>query len=382
MVDTRKLCIVLKQERMFIDTEKEQLQRLYEEVSHVATSLFQTAWITKQQKIDLDKKISGEFRRKPDGFFDDHNEIGSVSFIESYKQLSYHDGKYGELLKYMKENPLLISKCLVLAENRNSFDMSQLTSTLLSSLYSNCILVEDERLVLRVLLSLTDLQVIGDVNPRHFIRRKKCTFNILFKHFCDSLYSAKLFLTASLHDPIMRLLMEDEWFYDIDQTKALVRFPTKERLKRFGKAGSENYENKIKEYRNFVVDKLEMFAARFINSIKSNITCFPSSLKLLLSHVYHSLTKAGHINSQEARTACADLVFSLFICPAICDPEPYGITTDVPISHIARHNLMQMAQILQFLAVSATSATIDHNVADLYSRFEKVVIFCYSLLYI
>ena len=32
-----------------------------------------------------------------------------------------------------------------------------------------------------------------------------------------------------------------------------------------------------------------------------------------------------------------------FICPAICDPEPYGITSDAPISYIARHNLMQVS---------------------------------------
>lgn len=73
----------------------------------------------------------------------------------------------------------------------------------------------------------------------------------------------------------------------------------------------------------------------------------------------------------QVRAACADLVFALFICPAICDPEPYGITSDIPISHIARHNLMQIAQIVQVLAISRWDE-IDPKVRDLYGRFEKV----------
>ena len=73
----------------------------------------------------------------------------------------------------------------------------------------------------------------------------------------------------------------------------------------------------------------------------------------------------------EVRSVCADLVFVLFICPAICDPEPHGITTDIPISHIARHNLMQMAQIIQVLAISQWEE-IDNKAQDLYGKFEKV----------
>ena len=68
---------------------------------------------------------------------------------------------------------------------------------------------------------------------------------------------------------------------------------------------------------------------------------------------------------------CADLIFAMFICPAVCDPEPYGITSDAPISYIARHNLMQVAQILQVLAISNWQE-IDKKTRDIYGKFEKV----------
>ena len=49
-----------------------------------------------------------------------------------------------------------------------------------------------------------------------------------------------------------------------------------------------------------------------------------------------------------------------------------GITSDAPISYIARHNLMQVAQILQVLAISS-SDIVDPRQNDLYNKFDKVV---------
>ena len=62
-------------------------------------------------------------------------------------------------------------------------------------------------------------QVANDDNPRRLLRRGNCAFSMMYKQLCDSIFSARLFLTAALHEPIMRLLMEEEWFYDIDPSK-------------------------------------------------------------------------------------------------------------------------------------------------------------------
>lgn len=68
---------------------------------------------------------------------------------------------------------------------------------------------------------------------------------------------------------------------------------------------------------------------------------------------------------------CTDLVFTLFICPAIVKPEPYGIT-DVPIGSVASFNLIQVAQIIQMLALRKFES-IDPRLADLYAHFDKVI---------
>lgn len=70
-----------------------------------------------------------------------------------------------------------------------------------------------------------------------------------------------------------------------------------------------------------------------IGKKNTNNINFNTILKFLLlcPQVYQTLAKCGKVEMGEVRSVCADLVFALFICPAICDPEPYGITTDVPI---------------------------------------------------
>ena len=58
------------------------------------------------------------------------------------------------------------------------------------------------------------------------------------------------------------------------------------------------------------------------------------------------MTEDSKMESKDIYAVCVDLIFTLFICPAIVDPEPMGII-DMPISYIARFNLMQVAQMIQ-----------------------------------
>lgn len=97
--------------------------------------------------------------------------------------------------------------------------------------------------------------------------------------------------------------------------------------------------------------------------------CFPSSVSWLVRQMAGLLTKDGNIDCKEVHAMCTDLVFTSFICPAIVNPEPYGIT-DAPISYVARFNLMQVGQILQMLSLIKYQS-VDQKVSDLYQKFEK-----------
>ncbi|XP_052788817.1 GTPase-activating protein and VPS9 domain-containing protein 1-like [Mya arenaria] len=335
--DLAQLSRHLRQERLYVTSEREQLQSLYEQVKTAAEQLYHQSWIGRQQKTFLDLLVSASQQVTPTECCAKTSQLEATNFIDSYKQLSYHDSKYGEFLKYILDNPVFIGTVIAIAEKSNVPNVADVIKTLVRSVFGNCILQEDETAMLHVLKSLLELQLSSSVDPRRLLRRGSCAFSVAFKQLFDMVFSAKLFLTAALHDPVMRLLMEDEWFYDIDPGKALVRFPPAERLRRFGEPGTDQYKEKLVKYRTTIVDKLVLMANRFITSIKNNMHCFPQSLGWIVSQVYQVLAKSGKAEMGEVRSVCADLVFALFICPAICDPEPHGITTDVPIRSKSRN---------------------------------------------
>jgi hypothetical protein len=61
----------------------------------------------------------------------------------------------------------------------------------------------------------------------------------------------------------------------------------------FGDVNSKDYKIKFQKHREFIVNKLYTFTMAFIDSINSNLFCFPSSLGWLVSHVYNLLTKVS-----------------------------------------------------------------------------------------
>jgi len=291
-------------------------------------------------------------------------------FIDAYKYLRYQAClSYGEFLGALRKSPKLLASCLVEGDKVIPESMQTIVQCLAAGLYGSCILPEDKSLVLRLLRYLMVLQIIPSDNPRRLLRHGTCAFTRFYSIFHESLFSAKLFLTAALHNPIVQLLMEDEMFLDIDPDKAPIRFPPAERLKKFGKEGTPEYQAKLQRYRLWTVNSLYRITQRFIVNIRETIHCFPTSVCWLVRQMAGLLSKNGNVDPKEVHAMCTDLVFTYFICPAIVNPEPYGIT-DAPISYVARFNLIQVGQILQMLSLQKYQS-IDNKVIDLYKKFEK-----------
>ena len=163
-------------------------------------------------------------------------------------------------------------------------------------------------------------------------------------------------------------MTDDEIFLDIDPAKAVIRFPPQERRRRFGVEGTEEYTAALARHRQAIISKLAGHAQQFVLAIRDNLHSLPSFLSNLIRIIFTSMETRG-IEPREIWAVCTDVLFNSFICPAIVDPEPKGIT-DMPISYHARFNLMQVAQILQVLALWKWE---DINPAhqDLYQQFDK-----------
>ncbi|KAG5321351.1 GAPD1 protein, partial [Pseudoatta argentina] len=368
--DMMELARHLRQERLFVNSEQQNLQTLNERVLYVSSQLAQQAWITAQQRVNLNRLIVARPDCSPASCCLRANALENSHFIDAYKYLRYQAClSYGEFLGALRKSPKLLASCLVEGDRAIPESMQTIVQCLAAGLYGSCILPEDKSLVLQLLRHLMLLQIIPSDNPRRLLRHGTCAFSRFYSIFHESLFSAKLFLTAALHNPIVQLLMEDEMFLDIDPDKAPIRFPPAERLKKFGKEGTAEYQAKLQRYRLWTVNSLYRITQRFIVNIRETIHCFPTSVCWLVRQMAGLLSKNGNVDPKEVHAMCTDLVFTYFICPAIVNPEPYGIT-DAPISYVARFNLMQVGQILQMLSLQKYQ-NIDNKVIDLYKKFEK-----------
>uniref|UniRef100_A0A8C7GDA6 GTPase activating protein and VPS9 domains 1 n=1 Tax=Oncorhynchus kisutch TaxID=8019 RepID=A0A8C7GDA6_ONCKI len=203
-----------------------------------------------------------------------------------------------------------------------------------------------------VLRYLVEFELKESDNPRRLLRRGTCAFSILFKLFSEGLYSAKLFLTATLHEPIMQLLVEDEDHLETDPSKVTERFTPAQQERLFGEKGSEGYRQKVAAAVEANEAKLVTLVNKFIGYLKQNTYCFPHNLRWIVSQMYKTLSCVERLEVGEVRTMCTDLLLTCFICPAIVNPEQYGIISDAPINEVARFNLMQVGQLLQQLAMA------------------------------
>lgn len=118
------------------------------------------------------------------------------------------------------------------------------------------------------------------------LRHGSCAFSRLYKAFTEGLFSAKVFLTAALHDPILFLLMEDEMYLDVDPVRAINRYPSYEREKRFGREGTAEFDAAIQKYRTTVIDRLVNLTQRFISGLSASVACFPSRYFQILYFSY------------------------------------------------------------------------------------------------
>uniref|UniRef100_A0A8C6NZD2 GTPase-activating protein and VPS9 domain-containing protein 1 n=1 Tax=Nothobranchius furzeri TaxID=105023 RepID=A0A8C6NZD2_NOTFU len=366
--DIHTLAHHLKQERLYISSEKQLIQRLNSDVLKTAERLYHAAWIAKQQRINLDRLILTSAEASPAECCQHAKMLEDTQFIDGYKILGFQETIYGEFLARLRENPRLVASCLVAGERLNQEHTQGVIHTVFTSLYGNCIMQEDESYLLQVLRYLVEFELKESDNPRRLLRRGTCAFSILFKLFSEGLYSAKLFLTATLHEPIMQLLVEDEDHLETDPSKVTERLTPAQR-ERFGEKGSEDYRQRVQTAVEANEAKLVALVNKFIGYLKQNTYCFPHSLRWIVSQMYKTLSCVERLEVGEVRTMCTDLLLTCFICPAVVNPEQYGIISDAPINEVARFNLMQVGQLLQQLAMADDDA--DPRRKSSLSKFDK-----------
>ncbi|XP_071947898.1 GTPase-activating protein and VPS9 domain-containing protein 1-like isoform X3 [Antedon mediterranea] len=368
-LDLLDLARHLKQERLYVTSEKYLLQKLHEEVTQLADKLYRVSWISRHQRQTLNSLILANADSPPAACCQRANALEEVFFVDGYKTLGFQDTVYGEFLCCLKDNPRIVAMCLAQGERDYPFGIQSLVHLVMSSVYGNAVIQEDERRVLQLLQALMEFELANNDDPRRLLRRGSCAFSHAMRLFTEGLFSGKLYLTAALHEPVMALLMENEMYFETDTRKLLDHLSQEEQLKLFGPKNNPTYNTKLQEYVERVFNQLVTLCNKFISSLKNSMFCFPQSLDWIISQFYKILIRSGKVDQMEVRAMCGDLLLTCFICPAIVNPEPYGVASDILISEVARFNLMQVAQILQSLSLMRDDTPVKSG--DVLSRFAK-----------
>ncbi|EYC43499.1 hypothetical protein Y032_0491g2392 [Ancylostoma ceylanicum] len=344
------LCERLTVERLLINSEVCCLQELHNEVSAKFLQLGLLSWNNKQHQLLLQRLVSSHTSVTQENCCMLSSQLNSTEIEEAYRKLGHHHALFGRCLSLLFSSPLSIAELLHVVGQNQEVPLEECIHAVFGLLYGNCIFSTDEKAVLETLSCLIRVQLLSHSNPRLIIRKGTAAFPRLYKLYSESLYSAKIFLTAALHDSVMLVLCQDEVFLDVDPAKSPLRFPSADRIRRFGDdPTSAQYHKRVAAHRKLIVEKLVLLAHSFIKGICDAISCFPLGLIWLVQQLNTALIEVKRLTVDEAALICTDLIVTNLLCPAIINPENIGIISDTPISHIARFNLMQIGQIIQVI---------------------------------
>ncbi|KHJ97682.1 GTPase-activator protein [Oesophagostomum dentatum] len=385
--DVWSLCERLRVERLLITS----LQELHNEITKKFLELGLLSWNDKQHQLLLHRLVSSHNCVSQDNSCALSSQLNSAVIEEAYrcgKQRSYdlsNNDATDNVLTEFQETLTCLMRVQLLAHPNPRLVIRKGTAAFprLYKLYSESlytakifltaalhdsvmlVLCQDEVFLdidpAKTLTCLMRVQLLAHPNPRLVIRKGTAAFPRLYKLYSESLYTAKIFLTAALHDSVMLVLCQDEVFLDIDPAKSPLRFPSADRIRRFGDdPTSTQYHKRVAAHRKLIVEKLVLLTHSFIKGICDAISCFPVGLIWLVQQLNSALIEVKRFPPDEAALICTDLIFTNLLCPAIINPENNGIISDTPISHIARFNLMQIGQIIQTLALSRHETPQPH----------------------
>ena len=361
----------LKGERLFIRQDKDIIRSLNDNVSDTCKNVYHLAWATRQHWRNVERLLTGA-RVFPSECMQASLQIENVVFEDASKHLGYQDAKYGEFLCSLRNNPRLVALMLHCA-TQHGLDIGNLTKLLLCCLYGSCLLKEDENFVLTILKVLIEVQIMtADDAVEYFCSPKGSMtgFAVVLRLYSEMLFTSKLYLTAALHGAVMQVIVDDSMFLDIEMSTVLSRFRPRVIREKFGEPGTPKSNRRMFDYLDYLQNCLINLCHKFLKGLRDKIYCFPIGIKWILVELGAVIRRKTN-DEQKTKALLGHVLMNFFICPAIVNPEPFGINSDAFVSEIARYNLIQVASILRSMALAELGMK-DQKMQKLLAAFEPV----------
>nr|CAI5817368.1 unnamed protein product [Callosobruchus analis] len=356
-VNVFNLVLSLRQEKLLVRNERTIIQELNDLVRNKTGLIIRSAWLTNKQKLLLyQRDISTQNYQKVD-------HLLNSQFVDAKHVIGFQNAvKLGNFLQLLRSRPTQLAKWLIHGEQitDDPHSYSSILETIVIGLYGSLLFPEDVKYMLSLLYELAKLQLLNCEDPRRVLKQRICSFKQLYFLFHEVLQSAKYFLSATLEIPIIQMMSCNDYYLDIDPDKSLMRYNSNEN-------DVQNVFRTAEEFRLEVANRLINFANIFMNNLLENVYSFPKPLSWIVSRVSKIIEKS--FNAKQANAVATELIFNEYVCPMIIDPELYGICTS-QVTEIARHNLIQVGQILQSLALSKFEP-LDPKFSDVFGELNK-----------
>lgn len=153
----------LRQEKLFIKSEKLDIQELNELIKSKTQSVIKASWLTnKQRLLLLERRVCSQNCQRFDFI---HNS----EFLEAKNTLGFQNAvKISNLLHILRSQPKQLASWLITGESiaEDNIQYPLILQSVLNGLYGGCLFAEDTKLILALLFELAKKQLLKSENPR------------------------------------------------------------------------------------------------------------------------------------------------------------------------------------------------------------------------
>ena len=361
----------LRDEYSFVNKQKRDLQKEYNNIVSTGDSLLRGLWIAGQQWRNMNRLRGGPKFASECAYTS--SLLDSIQFQDGYATVGFKEVKYGNFLRDLRENTEVLKSILIIADKFN-IDTSAFLRIVITSLYGSCLFPADEKSVLMIVKAIIQYHLVYSEKPLMIFSQDRNSFvNILDVLYHTSL-SCRAFLVLSCRDVVFDILLDGSLYWTLEEQELLSVMAVQEVRKKFGEPGSAGTTERIRDHMMRCWVALADTVYALFKKINKGLVCLPDALILIISCFYKSSLERG-FNDGKARQMVMRFFINQIIVPLLSRPQPFLIDTEIRASRVAMFNLKKVTLIIQTLVSIEAGDDMSYlspEATQFYENLDKV----------
>jgi len=252
------------------------------------------------------------------------------------------------LMLMLRATPKLAVNVLLHTELSSNYKLSHnLIRDLLVCVCGGLLFADDQKIGLQFLLDLLHRRIEECDNVSKVFDSHSSLFHRSYMEYLQLSVGVHSFVTGVLYTPLVQLVTEHPDYLDYDVSKAAARLSEKTNN---SVPITEADQAQIKKRVGQSQQKLLHCCGELLSSFEKNLSAMPPGLLWLLTAAKQALLKKWpHLSETSLCGSLVDLLIGTIICPAMINPDHHGLLDCCLLNRPVRHNINQIAQMLQAL---------------------------------